>query len=146
ALGVEGVTLANAGKCAEAVPKLERAEALHPAPTTATRLGECEIELGRLVRGTERLQRVVRERLPANAHPAFVAAVARARAALEAALPRIATLRIDVAAPPGVELALTIDGEPASSALVGVDRRIDPGAHEVLVRADGYLPKAARVT
>src|SRR5262245_6301690 len=72
ALGVEGVTLADAGRCSEAIDKLARAERLHHAPTTATRLGECEIEVGKLVAGSERLQRVVREPLAGNAHPAFV--------------------------------------------------------------------------
>lgn len=141
ALGVEGVTLADAGKCREAVEKLERAEKLHHAPTTATRLGECEIELGRVVAGTERLQRVVREPLPANAHPAFAAAVTRAQKALDAALPRIATLKLAVTG--AAHPVVTIDGDPVSEAALDVPRRIDPGAHAVEVRAPGYRPASA---
>ena len=139
-LGVEGVTLANAGNCREAVEKLERAEKLHHAPTTATRLGECEIELGKLVRGTERLQRVIREPLPPNAHAAFATAVARAHRVLESALPRLATLRIGVEAPPGTRLAITVDDEPTSEAVVDNDRPIDPGSHTIKVSAEGFLP------
>ena len=141
ALGVEGVTLADTGKCREAVEKLERAEKLHHAPTTATRLGECEIEIGRIVAGTERLQRVVREPLPANAHPAFAAAVARAQKALDAALPRIATLKLAITGAP--HPIVTIDGDALPDAALDVPRRIDPGAHAVEVRAPGYRPVSA---
>lgn len=142
ALGVEGVLLADAGKCAQAIEKLERAEQLHHAPTTATRLAECEIELGRLVSGTERLQRVVREPLASNAHPAFVAAVSRARRVLDRTLPRLSTLRLSVDAPPGTTYAIAIDDEHVPAAIVGADRMIDPGMHKILVTAPGFLPGA----
>lgn len=141
-LGVDGVTLANAGNCKEAVEKLDRAEKLHHAPTTATRLGECEIELGKLVRGTERLQRVIREPLPPNTHAAFTTAVARAHKLLETALPRIATLRIAVAAPPGTKVSMTVDDEPTSDAVLDTDRPIDPGTHIIKVSAEGFFTSA----
>lgn len=146
ALGIEGVTLADAGKCRDAIEKLERAEQLRHAPTTATRLGECEIEVGKLVAGTERLQRVVREPLPPNAHPAFVAAVARAQKSLDAALPRIPAVRISVLAPAGARIALTIDGEPTPTAVLDTSRRIDPGTHRIEASAPGYVPTSATVT
>lgn len=146
ALGIEGVTLADAGKCRDAIEKLERAEQLHHAPTTATRLGECEIEVGKLVAGTERLQRVVREPLPPNAHPAFVAAVARAQKSLDGALPRIPAVRISVLAPAGARIALTIDGEPTPTAVLDTSRRIDPGTHRIEASAPGYVPTSATVT
>lgn len=142
ALGIEGVLLANAGRCAEAVEKLERAEALHHAPTTATRLGECEIDLGKLLRGTERLQRVVREPLAPGAHGAFALAVARAHKVLDATLPRLAKLRIAVLAPPGTKLSITVDGEAISDAVLDTDRPIDPGSHTIRVGAEGFLSGA----
>jgi hypothetical protein len=140
ALGSEGVTLADSGKCAEAVERLERAERLHHAPTTATRLGECEIELGKLVAGTERLQRVVREPMPANVHPAFAAAVVRAQKALEKALPRIATLRVSIKAPAGAKFTVSIDDEALPDAMLDISRRIDPGTHKIQVTGPGLLP------
>jgi hypothetical protein len=143
ALGIEGVTLANAGNCKDAVEKLERAEKLHHAPTTATRLGECEIELGKLVRGTERLQRVIREPLSPTAHAAFTAAVARAHKLLETTLPRLATIRVTVNAPPGSHLLMSVDDEPASDAIVDTDRAIDPGPHTIKVSAEGLLTSTA---
>ena len=146
ALGIEGVTLADAGRCRDAIEKLERAEQLRHAPTTSTRLGECEIEVGRLVAGTERLQRVVREPLAPNAHPAFVAAVARAQKALDAALPRIPAVRVSVVAPPGAKIALAIDGEPTPTAVIDTDRRIDPGSHRIEVSAPGFVASSVTVS
>lgn len=138
-LGVEGVVLADAGNCREAIPKLEKAEKLHHAPTTATRLGECEIDRGLLVAGTERLQRVVHEPLPPNAHPAFVAAIARARATLDATLPRLASIKTQVSGA-CTSPALTVDGEAVSEAAIGADRHVDPGAHRIRVTAPGCFP------
>ncbi len=130
-LGGDGVTLADAGNCTEAVEKLRRAEDLHHAPTTAARLGECEIEIGRVVAGTERLQRLLREPLTADAPQPFIDALATARSTLDRARPRIATMRIEVKAPPASKVHVTVDGEPLSDALVGSDRPSDPGHHTI---------------
>jgi len=138
-LGIEGFVLADGGNCKDAIPKLEKAEKLHHAPTTATRLGECEIDRGLLVAGTERLQRVVHEPLPPNAHPAFVSAVARARATLDATLPRLASIRMQVSGA-CTSPALTVDGEAVSDAAIGADRHVDPGAHRIRVTASGCYP------
>src|SRR5580704_328085 len=73
-LGTEGTRLADAGDCNAAIAKLEAAEKLYHAPTTLDRLGECQISVGRIVAGTESLNRLVREPLSASAPPAFVAA------------------------------------------------------------------------
>ncbi|MDB4883504.1 MAG: hypothetical protein JWL95_2270 [Gemmatimonadetes bacterium] len=138
-LGTDGVMLADEGKCAEAIEKLTRAEKLHHAPSTADRLGECQIELGMLVAGTELLQRVVREPLGPNPAPVFTQAVARAQKALQAALPKIGNLRV-VVSPPAVKATLAIDGAPLQESLIGVDRPTDPGSHVVSASAAGYLP------
>jgi hypothetical protein len=145
-LGVDGVTLADAGDCQQAIEKLKRAEELHHAPTTAARLGECEIGVGHLVQGTERLQRLLREPLPAGAPAPFVDAVARARHVLDRALPRIATLRVSVKAPGHAKVAVAVDGEAMSDALLDNDRPTDPGKHQVEVTAPGFLAAKQDVT
>lgn len=145
ALGTDGVMLADAGNCAEAIPKLERAEKLHHAPTTAVRLGECHIELGRLVLGTEILQRALREPAGPNRPQAFVDALARAQKALDQAQPKIATLHVVVRAPAGTKLSWTVDGERISDALLDADRPTDPGSHTVQATAPGFLPATATV-
>src|SRR2546428_175802 len=126
AFGTEGVMLADRGNCADAIDKLSRAETLHHAPTTAERLGECEIEVGRIVAGTERLQRLLRESLPSGAPTAFLKALERADRVLKAALPRIAMLRLMLIAPPDAKPSLSFDGAPLPSVFVGHRRPTDP--------------------
>src|SRR5690349_7503694 len=57
-LAVDGLKLAQAGDCAGAVPKLERAEKLYHSAVVASRLGECYVTVGRLVEGSEILRKV----------------------------------------------------------------------------------------
>jgi len=146
AYGQDGVMLADQGKCAQAIEKLDRAEKLHHAPTTAVRLAECEITVGKIVAGTERLQRMLREGLPPGSPKIFVAAMDRAQKALDVALPRIATLRISVTAPAGTKPNVTIDEEAISGALIGADIPTDPGLHKVTASAVGFLPFSKDVT
>lgn len=146
ALFLDGLKLADAGRCADAVEKFERAERLHHALTIAARLGECQVELGKLVQGTETLLRVARERLPANAPHAFVAAQARAQKVLDAALPKVAKLKISLKGVPEANAAIVLDGEPVPSALLDTFRPTDPGAHAIEASAPGFLKENARVT
>ncbi len=145
ALGIEGVRLAEAGDCASAIPKLQAAENLYHAPTTLERLGECEISVGHLVAGTETLNRVVREALPASAPPAFLNAQHRATQLLATAQPRIGKLRIHVEGAPADKVAVTVDGANVPSALFDAERATDPGTHEVKATAAGFRPVTSSV-
>jgi hypothetical protein len=143
-LGNEGLALAERGDCAGAVEKLKRAEGLFHAPTTLTVLGECHLAVGKLVDGVEELTRVAREELPANAPPAFRKAQARARQKLEAARPRLPKIRLTVDGVRGDALvAIRIDGQSVPSAVLDLDRPIDPGPHDVEVSATGYRTATA---
>ncbi|HTB76154.1 MAG TPA: hypothetical protein VK762_23060 [Polyangiaceae bacterium] len=145
ALGTEGTRLADAGDCNGAIGKLEAAEKLYHAPTTLDRLGECQVSVGRIVAGTENLNRVVRESLAANAPPVFAAAQKRAQKALTAALPRIGNLKIHVDGAPADKLTITVDGVAVPPALLDADRPTDPGSHEVSVAAPGYKTETTTV-
>jgi hypothetical protein len=145
-LALEGIKLANAGNCKDAVEKLARAESLHAAPTILGRLGECQVAIGKLVEGTENLRRVVREPLPSGAPPAFARARARAERLLTASARRVAHLHIVLNAPPEAKVALTVDGEPVRAELVGADRPTDPGAHLVEATAPGYMKASENVS
>jgi hypothetical protein len=145
-LGIQGVQLADSGKCKEAIEKLERAESLYHAPTILGRLGECQVNVGQIVLGSENLNRVVREQLPANAPKAFKDAQERARKALEAALPRIGHLTVSIQVEPkDTPVSVTVSGAAVPPALLGVERPTDPGTHEVVASADGYLPAKTSV-
>lgn len=146
ALGTEGTRLADAGDCNAAIGKLEAAEKLYHAPTTLDRLGECQISVGRIVAGTESLNRVVREPLAASAPPVFVVAQKRAQKALTAALPRIGNLKIHVDGVGADKVSLTVDGVAVPAALLDTDRPSDPGPHEVSASAAGYRTATTSVT
>jgi len=145
-LAVDGLKLAQAGKCEEAIPKLERAEKLHHSAIVLSRLGECHVSEGKLVEGTEMLRKVLREPLPANPSPALSRAYERAQFVLDAAKPKISGLTVSVTAPAGVELRLSIDGVVVPNTLVDSELPADPGDHVVEVSAPGYLKASTRVT
>lgn len=137
-IGVEGLKLAEAGNCKDAIEKLDRAEKLHHAPTTQFKLGECHIKLGHLVLGTEHLRRLTRETLEPKAPAAFGLAQKNAQKLLDETSPRIAQLHVDVALPPGVQPTISIDGEVVPAALAEIDRPTDPGPHTVEAIAPGH--------
>lgn len=146
ALAVDGLKLAQAGKCDEAIPKLERAEKLRHSAIVLSRLGECQVSAGKLVEGTEMLRKVLREPLPASPSPALTKAYERAQTVLDAAKPKIAGLTISVTAPPGADLKLTVDGQSVPSTLVDSELPADPGEHTVEATAVGYLKASAHVS
>lgn len=144
-LAIEGLKLADAGQCAQALDKLGRAEKLHHAPIVLGRLGECEIAEGRLVDGTENLRKLLREPLPSNPTVALAKARDRAQAVLDTTKPRIATLTISIREPPD-GVSVTIDGEPVPPALFDRGRPTDPGEHVVEATAPGFLKTSRHIT
>ncbi len=145
ALGQDGVKLADAGNCQEALDKLQRAEKIFHAPTTLARLGECQVQLGKLVEGTENLNRVSRENLAPTAPQAFRDAQERARKVFAEAKPKIARLKIAVAAPSDAQLTVKLDGENVPVANLNTNRPTDPGDHVVEASAPGYKVATAKV-
>jgi hypothetical protein len=144
ALAVDGLKLAQANNCAEALPKLERAEKLYHSAVVAGRLGECYISVGRLVEGTEVLRKVLREQQPADASPALTKALDRAQKTLDAATPRIAFLTIRIAAVQ--DMRVKLDGNVVPSALLDGEVPADPGEHSIEVTAPGFLKSASRLS
>lgn len=146
ALGQEGVKLADAGNCKEAIDRLARSEKLFHAPTTLERLGECQVQVGKIVEGSENLNKVVRETLAPNAPAAFAAAQERAKKVLAEAKPKIAKLKIAVAGPADNSYVVKLDGDVVPPANLNMNRPTDPGDHVVEASAPGYKTATARVT
>jgi hypothetical protein len=144
-LGGEGVTLAEAGNCQDALDKLVRSEKMHHAVSVLERVGECQVKLGKLVQGTETLRRVLREPLQADAPRAFVAAQDRAQAILADAKPRIARIKVAVAAPADARIWVTIDGVNEPAANLDSDRFVDPGDHVIEAGAPGSIKATSHV-
>lgn len=145
---IEGLRLVQAGNCKDAVEQLGKAEALVHAPTTAVPLAQCEIQLGKIIAGTELLNRVLNESLPPNAPPSFADAKKQARGILDAAQPKIAKLRIHVEIPAGVQPNpdVTVDGEAVPRVLLDADRPTDPGSHKIVARQAGVGSAEAEVS
>lgn len=143
-LAVEGLRLAQANNCAEAVPKLERAEKLYHSTVVAIRLGECYVTVGRLVEGTELLRKSIREPQATEPTPALAKALERAQKVVDSTKPRIAGLTVKVAAVE--DLTVKIDGVVVPSALVDTEVPTDPGEHSVEATAPGFLRSATRLS
>ncbi len=131
----EGIKLALAGNCKDAVGKLELSQKIDPASGTAFNLGKCYEQLGRT----------------ASAYGAYSEAAGLARVkvneerrkdaeermiALEPLLPKI---QIHVASPPN-GLAISIDGKQVAAGAVGAALPVDPGNREIQVSAPGKKP------
>lgn len=144
-LAIEGMKLADAGHCAQAIDKLYRAEKLRHSPIVLGRLGECQIAEGKIVDGTEDLQRVLHEPLSANPSANLLRARERAQAALDSAKPKVAMLTISVRGPTE-NITVTVDGQSVPSVLLERDRPTDPGDHVVEAAAPGYIKASRRLS
>jgi hypothetical protein len=147
-LAADGLQMAASGDCAGAVDRLSRAESIVHSAATAVPLAQCEIELGKVIAGTELLIRVVDEPLPPNPPPGAAETKKRAQAALDAAQPRIARLRIHVDRAPAdaAGLEVTVDAQAVPAVLIDGDLPVDPGPHHVTARQPGLAPAEADVT
>jgi hypothetical protein len=144
-LAVDGVKLAQADQCPDAVDKLERAEKLKHSTIVLRYLGECQVKVGRWVEGSESLRKLLREPLPDNASPALEQAYDSAANTLRDVKPRIPSMRVVVNAPRDTELKLKVDGKDVATTVLGVALPTDPGDHQVEVYALGYLKASSLV-
>ncbi|HTQ02602.1 MAG TPA: PEGA domain-containing protein [Polyangiaceae bacterium] len=144
-LAVDGVKLAQADQCSDAVDKLERAEKLKHSPIVLRYLGECQVKVGRWVEGSESLRKLLREPLPENATPALEQAYDSAANTLRDVKPRIPSMRLVVNAPHDADLKLKVDGKDVAATVVGVALPTDPGDHQIEVSAPGFLKATSSV-
>ena len=129
-LANEGIALSQKGDYEGAIAKLQRAEAIHHAPTILVHIGECQLRLGRLVDALSSLDRVARENLGASPPRAFVTAQERANTLVAEIRPKLGTLRVEATGPhPGA--TFKIDETELREAALGLDRPIDPGTHVI---------------
>lgn len=143
ALFNEARQLLDAGKVAEACPKLEESQRLDPAAGTALNLGDCFERIGRT----------------ASAYVAFGDAATLARRSGDASRAEEAESRADALAPKLVKLAISVpessrvqglevfrDGQPLAQTLWGTAVPVDPGEHVVEGKAPERVPWKSSVT
>lgn len=144
-VATEGISLFNAGNYADALDRMRRAQALYAAPVHLLYIARSEVKLSQLVEAAEDYQTLVRFSLPPNPPKAFADAVEDGKKELAELEPRIPKLQLKVepANVQGVEL--TIDDKPVPAAVIGIERPINPGAHQIKVKAPGYKDAASSV-
>lgn len=143
-LGQQAQAAFDAGNFAESEKLWNAAANLYPAaPTLTLGLARTQAKLGKLVLAQESYNKIIREQSQnTNAPPAFKDALESAKAEVGAVSAKIASVVIHVDGPPNP--VVTIDGQPVSSAGLGLKRPVDPGSHVVKAEAAGY--KAAETT
>lgn len=143
----DGLNLRASGDLKGALSKLKLADELVGTPITGVELGRTYEMLGQLLEARETFLAVAR--IPIAPKESPNAAAARAEAAqLEQALrPRIPSLVVHVTGvPAGAPLAVTIDGATILPDALAVPRKLDPGAHTIVVHLDGRADQTATRT
>jgi len=134
----EGYDLQLAGNYAEALDRFRRSQQVTPAPTALLHIAECQAQLLHLVEAAETYRALAHQPIADGSPPAFVAAQTQGAAELQQIEPRIPHVRVEVRPADVPNLEVFIDGQPMNTALVGVDRAIDPGEHKISAVAPGY--------
>ena len=129
-LANDGVALQQKGDCEGALVKLQRAEAIHHAPTILVHVGECQIKLGKLVDALSSLDRVSKESLGPTPPRAFVTAQERATKLVAEIKPKLGTLKID-ATGTRTGAIFQLDASDLKEAALGLERPVDPGVHVI---------------
>jgi hypothetical protein len=145
-LAIAGIAAYDDGKYADALDKLERAEALYDAHVHLVYIARCQVALGKLVEASESYRALGRKPLPPGASEAVRNAQVQGAKELEALEPRIPYLRILVEPADAPDLQLILNGEPVAAATIGVERPANPGETVLRVGATGYKWAEARVT
>ena len=90
---------------------------------------------GRFIVAEEAYNRIVRAGLPPGAPAPFVKALEDAKHEVDSVASRIAHVTINVTGCPNPNV--TLDGQPLPSVVLGVEKPVDPGTHEVKATATG---------
>ena len=129
---------------ATAADRFDRANALVSAPTISLGLGRARLGLGKLVGAQDAFSRAATSPIGPTTSDAFRKAIADAHTELDALMPRIPSVVIQVRGAKAPTITLDEDEVPAAS--IGVPRPADPGRHVIRARAVGYVTGETAVT
>jgi hypothetical protein len=131
----EGLTLVEQQRWAEALDRFVAAYEIYESPTIAFNIGYCQRALGRYVEALETFEGFLAMELSGQA----ASREAEARGYVRELEARLVTLIIEVPPDERRGLELLVDGravEPQGT----ITMRLDPGAHTVHARREGYRP------
>jgi hypothetical protein len=144
-LAQEGFDLLEAGRYAEALAKLQEAEARFHAPSNLDVLGRVLEKLGRLLEARDTYRRVAAEDLGARAPKAFKEAQAHARRSLDDLKNRIPVLMVGILGAPIEKVHVTLDGRPVDTDALRQPIELDPRAYTLHIEAEGMVSETRPV-
>jgi hypothetical protein len=144
AIGAQALSLFDAGKYEDALKEFDRADTVFRAPTHGLMAARCLVKLGRLFEASERYMAVTQMDLGPDPSEAFRTAKVEAARELEALLPRIPTISVEVKGQATSGVAFFIDGSPVDS--IRSPRPVDPGKHRIEARLGDAVLSAEDVT
>jgi hypothetical protein len=135
----QAVEMANAGRWADALPKLQAVLALRSSPKVRFTLGQAQEHVGQLAAAYETYGRVAADATAAG--EGDVASLASS--AQHAIEPRVPSLRVVVSGANADGASATIDDRAVQA---GQPVRVDPGPHKVVATDAGGRATTANVT
>ncbi|HKY38745.1 MAG TPA: hypothetical protein VJN18_22540 [Polyangiaceae bacterium] len=146
-LATEGALAFNEGRWKDAVDLFARAESLVHAPPHLLFMARAHAKLGQFVKAREAYLKIVKEQLSPNAPQAFRDAQVTAEEERKQVEPHIGRLLVKVEGAEGAkDLAVTVDGQPFPTVMLGVPQPMDPGEHTVAATAAGFKGSPSKVT
>ncbi|UQA61375.1 tetratricopeptide repeat protein [Polyangium aurulentum] len=130
-----GRDLLKAGKPRAALEAFERAHAIMHVPTTGLDVAKAQEALGSLIEARKTASEVIGIPAQANEPPAFTDARKAAAEMIERLDNRIPSLRLRVQGAPASVIKATVDGEQIPASELSTPRKLNPGSHEVVVKA-----------
>ena len=145
ALMKDGETKRAQGDHAGALKSFRAAHAIMNVPTTGLELGRTQMDLGQLVEARDTLFAVTRLPVVPGESANMPAARDEAQKLADAIEPRICSLTVKLSGvPEDTTPKVTIDGTAILAATIGVPRKLNPGAHEIVVVA-GSIERKQKV-
>lgn len=145
ALMKDGESRRAKGDLKGALQSFRAAHAIMNLPTTGLELGRTQAELGLLVEARDTLLAVTRMPVLSGESSSMPAARDEAQKLADEIEPKIPSLTVKLeGVAPGATPRVTIDGVAINEATIGVPRKHNPGAHEVVAVA-GAVEKRASV-
>lgn len=143
----KGRELFIANQYAPALVEFRAASELYESPNTRLYIGRCERELGHVAAAYVEFQRAASEAADRAASDPRYASTRDVAKQEEAAVEK-KLAHVTVLAPAGLPdgVVITVNGSPLGPAGVGVAAPIDPGAIEVVAKANGYLTSKKNAT
>jgi len=129
----EAIRDMEAGRLAEACPKLVKSQELAPSGGTLLALGDCHLRAGKLTSAWLAFREAASRAAAAGKGDAEQDALNRAKA-VEARLPRLTVI---APSPPPAGLEVQRDGTVLNPNELGIATPIDPGKHEIRATVPG---------